>query len=818
MAIQEAQAKLLTNFSISRRFKLIDVTKLKDTGANFTVNTSIEVTVGRLIEFNQTPKLPSGSTLTASGNFSPADIEQNLDDLAVVSNFSLRLPTYVRIDIDALDLPVYENTTLSFTMESGFVYDDTNNFPPNPISGQDLFTISTPYKAVANLTGAFSPDITVAITATGIVMKAAVFTQETDTFFSRTRGIDKELIANTLIDTTANFNVDNNAAFDSQATMSSLVGVIKPLLVDPIVSIVSTNSVNYLRIREMNFDSDYSVNSSWFIDTFESRIRGVEADLTDAFSPTLDVNATFTTEIPFTVESTLNSDVVFTADCQADLLTSATLGIIPSYIFGVAPGTTFESITALNSTANFSNATLQPTTLTSEASIVAGEPTKVTYDTTANGKYNPNTILKPTLPIFGIQPAGVVVDWGDGTKTTTTTDGYIQHQYGTSGVYEIKIDGTFDRLGSLSGDPAPPGSPSEPYSQNVEGFVAFNEWGDHKIKSFNRLLGDWENVPSVPNIPSSITNLDRAFQARSADCSFVNNWDTSNVTSMNRMFDGAGALPNNLLGVDVSSVTDMGYMFSSADTTSTNKFVDMSNWNMSGVTNVVGMFAESNLSGGTEGWNLSSVTSLESMLSGAQNFSDNIGTWTITNSVTSMHRFLSLSFYNVVPAVGVVDLSGWDVSNVTDMSNAFASSNIDSVAGWDVSNVTNFKSTFSSAPADRIPDITFWNTSSATTMSSMFFGSSNNGLGFNQDISGWNVSNVTDFRNMFHGNNEFNQNISTWNTSSATIMDSMFEDASSFNQDLSSWCVELIPSEPTDFDTGATSWTLPRPNWGAPCA
>jgi hypothetical protein len=45
-------------------------------------------------------------------------------------------------------------------------------------------------------------------------------------------------------------------------------------------------------------------------------------------------------------------------------------------------------------------------------------------------------------------------------------------------------------------------------------------------------------------------------------------------------------------------------------------------------------------------------------------------------------------------------------------------------------------------------------------------------------------------------------------------MDTMFSDATSFNQDLSGWCVPTIPSLPTDFDTGASSWVLPRPVWG----
>jgi len=42
----------------------------------------------------------------------------------------------------------------------------------------------------------------------------------------------------------------------------------------------------------------------------------------------------------------------------------------------------------------------------------------------------------------------------------------------------------------------------------------------------------------------------------------------------------------------------------------------------------------------------------------------------------------------------------------------------------------------------------------------------------------------------------------------------MFRDATSFNQDLSNWCVTLIPSTPSNFSVGATSWTLPKPVWG----
>jgi surface protein len=60
----------------------------------------------------------------------------------------------------------------------------------------------------------------------------------------------------------------------------------------------------------------------------------------------------------------------------------------------------------------------------------------------------------------------------------------------------------------------------------------------------------------------------------------------------------------------------------------------------------------------------------------------------------------------------------------------------------------------------------------------------------------------------------FNQDLSSWDVNNVTNMGNMFQNATTFNQDLSGWCVTNIPSLPTNFDSGATSWVLPKPVWG----
>ena len=95
-----------------------------------------------------------------------------------------------------------------------------------------------------------------------------------------------------------------------------------------------------------------------------------------------------------------------------------------------------------------------------------------------------------------------------------------------------------------------------------------------------------------------------------------------------------------------------------------------------------------------------------------------------------------------------------------------------------------------------------------TDMSSLFVESS-----FNEDISSWDTSNVTDMSSMFGAATNFNQDIGGWDTVNVTNMDYMFYGTDAFNQDLSSWTVDFVTSC-EDFAFNATGGLTP-PNFTA---
>jgi len=359
--------------------------------------------------------------------------------------------------------------------------------------------------------------------------------------------------------------------------------------------------------------------------------------------------------------------------------------------------------------------------------------------------------------------------------------------------------------------------------------------------AFNQDIGGWDT--------SKVTDMSYMFYNASAFNQDIGGWDTSNVTNMSGMFMYASAFNQDLSGWCVTLIPSKPYNF---DTGAANWTLPdsrpiwgtcpspfITTWDTSlGDGNTVtlalagsvdaviywgdGSAAEHVTTPGPHVHDYSSdgtytvsvtgsVTAYNSLSNGGEASERakliSVDSWGTTGFTSMYSAFHSCSNLVSVPA----DSAG--IEAVTEMSYMFryASSFNGNIGGWDTSSVTYMDYMFNHASAFN-QDIGGWDTSGVTYMSDMF----NHASAFNQDIGGWDTSGVTLMNGMFFGASAFNQYIGGWDTSSVTDMVGMFWNASSFNQDLSGWCVTLIPSQPSLFDTGATSWTLPdsRPIWG----
>ena len=125
---------------------------------------------------------------------------------------------------------------------------------------------------------------------------------------------------------------------------------------------------------------------------------------------------------------------------------------------------------------------------------------------------------------------------------------------------------------------------------------------------------------------------------------------------------------------------------------------------------------------------------------------------------------------------GITDFNCIDVSEITDMNNLFVEIN-------DIIGIPDI-------------DISEWNVSNVTDMTCMFYECT----GFNSDLSKWDVSNVKKMTGMFFEAVEFNSDISNWDVSNVTDMSHMFDGCESMTYDLSKWNTTKVKSMAMMFD------------------
>jgi surface protein len=132
-------------------------------------------------------------------------------------------------------------------------------------------------------------------------------------------------------------------------------------------------------------------------------------------------------------------------------------------------------------------------------------------------------------------------------------------------------------------------------------------------------------------------------------------------------------------------------------------------------------------------------------------------------------------FYDAIEFIG--DITNWDTSRVTDMSSMFYNTkNFNQELKWDTSSVTDMNCMFFNLR--RFNKELKWDTSNVTDMNRMF----NYAKKFNKELK-WDTSKVTAMNSMFYGAESFNKELK-WDTSKVTDMSRMFQNAKKFNQEL----------------------------------
>ena len=131
-----------------------------------------------------------------------------------------------------------------------------------------------------------------------------------------------------------------------------------------------------------------------------------------------------------------------------------------------------------------------------------------------------------------------------------------------------------------------------------------------------------------------------------------------------------------------------------------------------------------------------------------------------------------------------LDLSSFNTSKVNNMKSMFygSSATFLDLSNFDTSNVTNMNWMFSESAATTL-DLSSFDTSKVTDMSYMFFGSSATFL----DLSNFNTSSVTNMSYMFSGSAATTLDLSNFNTSNVTDMSYMLYSSLAVTLDLSSF-------------------------------
>ena len=235
------------------------------------------------------------------------------------------------------------------------------------------------------------------------------------------------------------------------------------------------------------------------------------------------------------------------------------------------------------------------------------------------------------------------------------------------------------------------------------------------------------------------------------DISGISNWDSSIVTHMGGLFNNAKSLPDALAlrNWDTSNVTDMSYMFSCAISL---KFVDVSNWDTGNVENMTCMFqvgeswkanAQLKEINGLGDLDVSNVTDMTCMFYGAGQMTYyDVTNWNVSKVESMNHMFCDNR------SLVSLDLSTWDVSSLKTIFCMFDDNvklqTIGDVSHWNTINLIDAGGWLNECCSfvgnnEGVLDLSGWNTSNLKVAGEMFLRTKIQVI----DLYGWTFDSVT---------------------------------------------------------------------------
>lgn len=315
---------------------------------------------------------------------------------------------------------------------------------------------------------------------------------------------------------------------------------------------------------------------------------------------------------------------------------------------------------------------------------------------------------------------------------------------------------------------------------------------------------------------SQVTDMDAMFAVCSNLTNIsVSNFDTSKVKDMHSMFDSCFKLQSlDLSMFDTSNVTDFGYMFSGDKVMSTlhltDNFVTEKAKDISGIFNDCEKLSNINVSN----WNVSNVTSTEKAF--ANNFllkSLDLSNWDMSNCENSQ-----MMFYSDTALTSIGNTSNWNVSKITTTHSMFEGcSKLQSLntSKWVFSNLTNADSMFSNCQVLTKLDTSNWGMGKVIYFGFLF----NNCYALTSlNVSKWDTSNANIFNAMFNECvNLTNIDVSNWKTSNVTQAVNTFLDCKKLTQvAVQNWDMSNVSqlSGMFAYCSGITSLDISK--WNAP--